>query len=261
MDTPENNLEDLERFPATCPTCGTSFLAAILRSPFEPSRIIYRARYCEPCATAQRAEAARQESEAAAAERNRAKTDRWNALCPSEFRTLEEGGRTDVARLLREFPAVQTVIDHDFTTGEGLIVKGRTGSGKSRAAWRLLRRAFDRGKTLVALTSGEFDREARDAGGNFTLTAWVDRLAKADILFVDDLGKAPWTPATVGIWFDVLDGRYRDGRPIVVTTNLDGAALVTQLRIGPDLGEPMLRRMRETCRQVTVKKNCDSACT
>jgi len=100
--------------------------------------------------------------------------------------------------------------------------------------------------------SGDFDRQARDAGGTFTLTEWVDRMIRADILFIDDLGKAPWTPATVGIWFDVLDGRYRDGRPIVVTTNLDGAALVAQLRVGPDIGEPMLRRMRETTRGIVV---------
>ena len=57
----------------------------------------------------------------------------------------------------------------------------------------------------------------------------------------------------MGIWFDVLDGRYRHGRPIVITTNLDGAALVKQLRIGPDIGEPMLRRMRETTRQIVIK--------
>jgi len=252
MDTPETPSDDLERIPTVCPTCQKEFGAAVMRSPFDPAKILFSARYCDPCILAKRAADAKREAEEHASQRHSATVERWAALCPREFRTITEGGQTDVERLTREFPKLAQVIAHDLTTGQGLIVRGKSGHGKTRSAWRLLRRAFDAGKTIRALTSGDFDRQARDAGGTFTLTEWVDRMIRADILFIDDLGKAPWTPATVGIWFDVLDGRYRDGRPIVVTTNLDGAALVAQLRVGPDIGEPMLRRMRETTRGIVV---------
>jgi DNA-directed RNA polymerase subunit beta' len=91
--------------------------------------------------------------------------ERWAALCPREFRTITEGGQTDVDRLTREFPKLSQVIAHDLSAGQGLIVRGKSGHGKTRSVWRLLRRAFDAGKTIRALTSGDFDRQARDAGG------------------------------------------------------------------------------------------------
>lgn len=248
-------LDQIERIPATCPTCSQNFAALVVRSPFNPDTVIFTARYCDPCIQAKRTADHAREREAFEAERERNRRAAWDQVCPLEFRTLEEGGRTDVARLLAEWPVLQRVLDHDLAAGQGMIVRGKSGHGKTRAVWRLIRKAFDAGQKIRALASGDFDRQARDAGGTFTLTEWVDRLVAADVLFLDDLGKAPWTPATVGIWFDVLDGRYREGRPIVVTTNLDGAALCKQLRIGPDIGEPMLRRMRETTVQVVVKNS------
>lgn len=245
-------IDDLERVPSKCPACLKEFQAAVMRSPFNPGKVLFQARYCDPCIISKRAHEQQREWDEQQAEHQRARREAWEALCPMEFRTTEEGGRTDVGRLLGEFPILQQVIQHDLPS-QGLIVRGKSGHGKTRAVWRLLRRSFVDGKRIRAMASGEFDRQARDAGGKFTLTEFVDRLIEADVLFLDDLGKAPWTPATVGIWFDVLDGRYRHGRPIVFTTNLDGAALVKQLRIGPDIGEPMLRRMRETTRQIVVK--------
>lgn len=248
MDT----IDDIERIPSKCPGCLKDFQAAVMRSPFNPGKVLFQARFCDPCVIAKRANEQQREWDQEQAERQAARRKAWEATCPMEFRTIDEGGRTDVARLLSEFPTLREVIDHNLED-QGLIVRGKSGSGKTRATFRLLRRRFDAGKRIRAVASGEFDRQARDAGGKFTLTEFVDRLIEADVLFIDDLGKAPWTPATVGIWFDVLDGRYREGRPIVVTTNLDGAALVKQLRIGPDIGEPMLRRMRETTRQIVIK--------
>ena len=244
--------DDIERVPSECPNCLQSFQAAVMRSPFDSGKVLFKARYCDPCITNRQAIERDKEWRQDQSERQRARREAWEDLCPMEFRTIEEGGRTDVGRLLGEFPMLQQVISHDIFS-QGLIVRGKSGHGKTRAVWRLLRRSFEDGKRIRCLASGEFDRQARDAGGKFTLTEFVDRLIKADVLFLDDLGKAPWTAATVGIWFDVLDGRYREGRPIVVTTNLDGAALVKQLRIGPDIGEPMLRRMRETTLQIVIK--------
>lgn len=243
--------DELERTESVCPGCLQKFSAAILRSPFN-GRVLFQARYCDPCILAKRAHEHQREWDAQQAERERARREAWDALCPVEFRCTTEGGRTQTQRLLGEWPMLQQVIDHDLST-QGLIVRGKSGCGKTRATWRMLRRSFESGKRIKAVASGEFDRQARDAGGKFTLTEWVERMIAADVLFIDDLGKAPWTPATVGIWFDILDGRYRHGRPIVITTNLDGASLVKQLRIGPDIGEPMLRRMRETTKQIVIR--------
>ena len=47
--------DELERTEAVCPGCLQKFSAAILRSPFNPGRVLFQARYCDPCILAKRA--------------------------------------------------------------------------------------------------------------------------------------------------------------------------------------------------------------
>lgn len=249
MDTPD----DIEHVPAVCETCQAQFNAAVMRSPFPPRNVLFTQRHCEPCCSSEVARRSKAEAESDRKARMAERDAHWHRICPLEFRTTEEGGRTDLARLLREQRHADAIIRHPLD-GQGLVARGSSGTGKTRAVWRLLRRYHDAGRYIRAMTSGEFDRQARDAGGKFTLTDWVAKLVEADVLFVDDLGKAPWTPATVGLFFDVLDERYKAGRVIVMTTNLSGPKLVAQLRIGQDIAEPMLRRIRETCRVIVTSQ-------
>jgi len=242
-----------ERVPAVCETCQVSFNAAVMRSPFDPFQVLFTQRHCEACCASEVARRCTAEAEADRKARIDEREAHWQRVCPLEFRTTEEGGRTDLARLLREQGHAAEIIAHPLD-GQGLVARGDSGTGKTRAVWRLLRRYHDAGRYIRAMTSGEFDRQARDAGGKFTLTEWVKKLVDADVLFVDDLGKAPWTPATVGLFFDVLDERYKAGRVMVMTSNLSGPKLVHQLRIGKDIADPMLRRIRETCRVVVTSQ-------
>lgn len=250
--TTTHQTEDVEHVEATCEGCQAIFKAAVCRSPFDRTRVLFTQRRCDPCVdSAMRQRAAREQREASE-EKARKLKETWDALCPVEFRTFEEGGRTDQGRLF-EFPQAREIADHP-QGGQGMVIRGDSGTGKSRSVWRFLRKAHESGRSIRALTSGEFDRQARDAGGNFTLTAWVDGLVSADVLFLDDIGKAQWTPNTVGQWFEVLDGRYRHGRQTVLTSNMSGETLVTQLRVARDIAEPMLRRLRETSRIIVCKK-------
>ena len=251
--TDEPKTEELERVAAFCETCEKPFKAAVMRSPFNPAKVLFTQRHCEPCIATLTARTIQADAEAERKARNAERDAYWQKVCPMEFRTLEEGGRTDLARLLREQPTAREIMEHHLN-GLGLVARGDSGTGKTRSIWRLLRRFHEAGKGVKALSSGEFDRQARDAGGKFTLTEWVERLVEADVLFLDDLGKAPWTPTTVGLFFDVLDERYRAGRSMFITTNLSGDKLVAQLRIGKDIGEPLLRRIRETCKIIVTSQ-------
>lgn len=238
--------------PAVCETCKEPFQATICMHPFIPDKIWFEQRNCDACCSR---EVARRDAFAAKLDQDSRRAEReayWAKICPVEFRTVEEGGKTDVARLLRDQPQANQVIGHPIGE-QGMVVRGDSGTGKSRAVWRYLRRNLEAGKSIRALTSGEFDRQARDAAGKFYLSEWADRLIDVDVLFLDDLGKAPWTPTTVGHWFEILDGRYRHGRCTVITTNLTGETLVSQLSIGKDIAVPMLRRIHETCKPILLK--------
>jgi len=123
--------------------------------------------------------------------------------------------------------------------------------------YRLFRAYFDKSPRprLIAITSGQFDRQARDAAGTFTLSQWFDRLAKADALFIDDIGKGKWTPATSSQFWELVDDRTRNRKPIFLTTNLNGETLVASLGLDRDIAEPLLRRIRESCDVVVLNKN------
>jgi DNA replication protein DnaC len=169
----------------------------------------------------------------------------WSKLCPAEFRLRSESdGETDIARLEREQPRVKDLLQWRLGR-RGLLIRGVTGLSKTRATWRLMRRLWIEGVSISAMTAAEFDRQCRDAGGNFTLTEWFNRLATVQVFFLDDLGKGNWTAATEAQWFDLVDTRCREHRPIIVTTNDDGESL--SARMSSNRGEALIRRLRDYC--------------
>lgn len=175
------------------------------------------------------------------------RTVEWARLCPLEFRltgALEGGGRTELARMTEAAPVWQEILAWEYGP-RGLLIRGQTGRCKTRAMWRLLRHQFNQRRSVIAITSAQFDRQCRDAGGTYTLTEWFNRLAAVDVLFLDDLGKAKWTEGTEAQMFDLIDERTREGRPILATTNDSGESLAA--RLSTDRGEPLIRRLRDYC--------------
>ena len=251
-----NESEDMQHVESTCETCKQIFEAAVVMNPFNPSAEMFRQRRCGPCIEESNRNAAIE------AERHRqailaSRVDiEWGQLCPSEFRTVSEGGPTDPIRLAKENPQLDKIMGHPLGD-RGLILRGGTGAGKTRAMYRLFRRYFDKHPRpkLMAMTAGQFDRQARDAGGTFTLTQWFERLAKVDALFLDDLGKGKWTPGTAGQFWELVDDRTRNRKPIFITTNLNGNTLVESLGLDRDVAEPLLRRIRENCDVIVLNKN------
>lgn len=252
MDTTETLIE---REAAHCRTCGQQFSAAIFRHPLNASRLLSRQLHCEPCIEVEKqrmatAEATRR-TERAEGEMQAA----WERICPDEFRNRFEGGKTDEVRLEREQPLLRDILAHPLGS-RGLILRGPTGAAKTRCMFRLVRRYFcgSPRPRIIAMSAGRFDREARDAAGTFTLTKWFEKLAHADVFFLDDLGKGRWTEATSGQFWELVDDRTKHGRPIFLTTNLTGETLVETLGLQRDIAEPLMRRLRENCASITMQR-------
>lgn len=246
----------IERETARCRTCGEEFQSAICRNPLEPSRILARQLHCDTCTEAEKNRIAKT---TAARRQEAAERDlmaAWDRVCPRQFKTRLEGGQTDLQRLAKDLPQLPDILAHPLGP-QGLILRGKTGAGKTRAMYRLLRTYFlaTPRPRIVALTAGEFDRQARDAAGNFTLSAWFKNLAEADVLFIDDIGKGKWTAATSGQFWELVDDRTRNGRPVFLTTNFSGERLVQALGLDGDTAEPLLRRLREHCKGIVCKQN------
>lgn len=253
----ENEL--IEREQATCKTCSLKFMAALCRSPFDATKILARQQHCDPCIRAEHIRAANEYAKQRKEDHEKRIADLWATICPAEYRTAPEGGTHDHQRFLLTQPDAPDILAHPFSP-TGLIIRGATGTGKTRTMFRLLRvyhQAHPR-PSIIALSSGQFDRQARDAAGKYSLTEWFERLAKVDCLFIDDIGKGKWTPATAGHFWELVDDRTKHHRPLYLTTNHNGETLAQAIGLDRDIAEPLIRRLREFNRTAVLRHHQDS---
>lgn len=246
--------DQLEHRDAACKTCGKAFRACGVRNPFDASNIMAWQLHCDQCTDAEHERITTREASRRADQAQAAIEEEWAKICPENYRSKLEGGPTSIERLAEIQPKMESILSHPYGP-QGLILRGSTGTGKTRCMFRLLRSYFvssPRPK-IIAMSSGQFDRQARDAAGNFTLSRWFDRLEECDALFIDDIGKGKWTAATAGHFWEIVDARTKRGRPIFLTTNCNGDTLVESIGLSKDVAEPLLRRLRELCRTMVVQ--------
>jgi hypothetical protein len=221
----------------TCKLCDREFNYTPL--PGFPGII---PRVCSQCGESDLVKAAKARGEAAVLE----KEATWSALCPAAYRTVSEGGITEIPKIPKvEWPEVER-------ERPGLLMAGPSGRGKTRWAWRALRQDFDLGKTILAFTPRGFEASYRDADGQHKLKAFLDECSTVGVFFLDDLGKASWSPNTLETFYEIVERRSSNLFPIYATTNFTGNALGAQLRMDEAILEPLLRRLRENCRCVSV---------
>lgn len=218
--------------------CGAQFTATLIE--FGDRRPYRLQKHCPTCAAKVRAAI---EADTA---RDKAKTLKyeWDAICPIEFRTIEEGGKTDVDRLRREQPLFDKVMAWQFGA-RGQLLLGPTGTGKTRTAYRIGRRELEAGRKFTAIKGARFGIEAVDRQMSNGFREWFDHLVRVPVLLVDDFGKGRFSDAVEQHWFGLIDERTENGRPIIVTTNASATEL--RARMSEDRGAPLIRRLVDYC--------------
>lgn len=106
----------------------------------------------------------------------------------------------------------------------GLLLYGGVGTGKSYGAACLANYLIER-KIPVCMTNlsgilntvGGFQRDERNE--------FISDLMKYPLLILDDFGMERQTEFAMEQVFNVIDSRYRSGKPLIVTTNLSLAEL------------------------------------
>ena len=100
----------------------------------------------------------------------------------------------------------------------GIMFSGNVGTGKTFYACCIANAVIDRGFTAWVTTLQPLIRELYDySSANKTL----DRIQKVDLLVLDDLGATAQNDYTMDRLFEIVDARYRSGKPMIVTTNLN----------------------------------------
>lgn len=146
----------------------------------------------------------------------------------------------DGADIAIPYPAVDT--------GPSLLLLGPVGVGKTFQCYGAIRALAVSGVRcsweLVAAAdfyASQRPRPRVDAEDEF------DRLARVSLLVLDDLGAAKATEWTEEITYRLVNRRYQDCKPTIVTSN------VTPKTLADALGERVASRLREMGRVVALK--------
>jgi len=214
--------------------------------------------------------AATLESELAAARKSSPSyTDFLARLLRAEW--LDQQERKLQARIKRaDFPEIWTLESFPFTQQPGVsrrqiqelaelefipkatnvVFIGPVGVGKTGLASGLLLKALQNGYRARFIKAQDLFDEMYASLADRASRKLVRRLARIDVLLVDELSYLNLRPEQTNIFFKLMEERYRC-KPTILTTNLDYDQW-HQLLGNKDLTEALLSRLRHQCQTIRI---------
>ena len=138
-------------------------------------------------------------------------------------------------RAIREYSLVNRLaakkFDEMLAKNQGLLLYGDVGTGKTHFACCIGNYVMEHLSTVFATSLIKILQKAKSFRDADDEEAYISRLNYADLLILDDLGAERSTDYALEIVYNVIDSRYRSGKPMIVTTNLT----LDEMRETPDL--------------------------
>lgn len=138
----------------------------------------------------------------------------------------------------------------------GLLIHGSPGIGKTYAAFAIANEIMQHYQAVVVAvnTIGLLAR-IRETYNQQDKEAEIDiirSLEKSSLLILDDLGAEQKTDWSTAMLYQIIDARYRSGKPLILTTNLSLEQLQDKLTSG-DTIDRTYDRIAEICLPIHVK--------
>lgn len=130
--------------------------------------------------------------------------------------TFEKAETTDnLSICLRYAKAFMTKEVHT-----GLIFYGNSGTGKTFNSACIGNYLMDRGKSVLALNLAFYLTNLKNQWGSIE-TEVLKKVSECDLLIIDDFGAEKITDWVLEKVFLLIDTRYKTGKPVIITTNLE----------------------------------------
>ncbi len=128
----------------------------------------------------------------------------------------------------------------------GLLLWGGVGTGKSYFAGCIANALMEK-EIPVRMTN--FAAVLNDLAASFTgRNEYIEKLCRYPLLILDDFGMERGTEYGLEQVYNVIDSRYRSGKPLIVTTNLD----LNELQNPPDTAHDRIySRITEMCSPIS----------
>jgi DNA replication protein DnaC len=138
------------------------------------------------------------------------------------------------------------VVGFEWQPGRrGIGLLGKTRLGKTRGLFLVLKHALTSGISIDAISHGTFSNMVRLAygAGDAEAESRLARLYQADVVMLDDLGKAPSTERADAELELLVEHLTSHNRTILWSAN--GSKEWLTGRFGPDRGPALVERLRE----------------
>ena len=134
---------------------------------------------------------------------------------------------------------------------ENIVLVGDTGRGKTGLACGLLLKALENGYRCQFIKAQDLFDEMYASLADRSTRQLLKRLARLDVLLIDEFGYLNLKPEQSNIFFKLMEERYRQ-HPTIITTNLGYDEWPNFLGNRP-MVEALLSRLRHYCHTVHIK--------
>jgi DNA replication protein DnaC len=146
---------------------------------------------------------------------------------------------------------IRTFAELDFVTKkENIVFVGPTGVGKTGLASGILLKAIENGYRCQFVKAQDLFDDMYASLADRSSRQLLKRLARLDVLLIDELGYLNLKPEQSNIFFKLMEERYRR-KPTIVTTNLGYDEWAGFLG-NRNMVEAMLSRIRHQCHTVRI---------
>jgi DNA replication protein DnaC len=114
-------------------------------------------------------------------------------------------------------------LEAQLDAGRGIWFQGDNGTGKTTLAMLISAEALRQGHSVAIYSLPRLLGLLRDTfkeGSETSLVTLCDGLAAVELLHIDDVGAEQSTPWVLEQLYSIVNTRYEDKRPLVLTTNL-----------------------------------------